>query len=444
MNLLIFLVSIFFSFIFYFFYLVSNNRSFLWYNFSSPVYFESLSWSLVIESVFFIVIGILFYLFFSDFSIKKDKDIELDSDDYLSDIFEQNSYISFHKVWKYLSIFFKKYLYYFWFIFLYLGVYFIYKSFELENFSYIVFFVNIIVLTLFFVSNKFFIFRDFIKINVILFSVFYLVFYLSNFFFKITVFPIIDILNSLFVLSSFLLVFYNDSKILNFKKLDNSLLIYFFVFIFTFFSFSVYSFLNEYIWNYNISSLLSVIWTLLSIFSYFLFTKIDFFKNNIVTLRIVSFVFAYISVLLAIYYILSFGFNILMFLILCYFIVFLFNTHNKFQNYISFFFSNLIIVFLIFYFYKQVFYIFDDGVIFLILSLLLSLEWIILTYFYDFKYKFDYYFFHLFSYGVNISSILFYLVVFKIDLFTLWIIFFIESFYIFLSYYRLKQIKNLK
>lgn len=447
MNFLMFLISVIFSFVFYFFYLISNNKNIFWYDFSSPAYFDSLSWNLVWESVLFIILGVVFYIYFSDFSIKNDeKLLEEDIDDILEwDIWNNiERYINKEKILNKLSIFFKNYLYYIWFIFLYFGIYLIYKSYSLDTFSYIILLLNIIILALFFITKKFFIFRDSIKINVILFSIYYLVFYINNFLNSITIFPLVDIINSFLLLFSFLLVFYNDSKILNYKKLDNSLLIYFFLYIFIFLWFTIWCFLNNFLYDFKISFILAIVATLLNISIYFWFLKIKFFKNNLVILRVVSFVFWYIVSIIWIIYFLRYGFNILLFISLIYFIVFNFIIHNKYENYISFFFSNSIIVFLIYFFYYKIFYTIDDGIIFLILSLVLSLEWIIITYFYDFKYNFDYYFFHLFSYATNFISIIFYLIVFKIDLFTLWIIFFIESFYIFLSYYRLKQIKNLK
>lgn len=445
MNLLIFLVSVFYYLIFFFFYLVSYNKNLFWYNFSWNVHFDSLSWNLIFEAIFFVILGTIFYLFFSDFSFKKSEKNDF------KEAFREwkiltkfDNYVDKVKIYNFLSVFFKNYLYYIWFVFIYLSIYFIYKSYSVESFSYIIFLLNLVVLVWFFISNKFFIFRDFIKINVILFSIYYFVFYLTSFFEHSILFPFIDIINSIFVLISFLLVFYNDSEILNYKKLDNSLLIYFFIFIFTFLSFSFYSILNTNLFEINTSFILSIISFILSVLVYFLFLKIKFFVNNKVILRIISFLFWYLSSIIMMIYFIKYSFNIVLFLIMIYFIIFNFNIHNKYENYISFFFSNLILVFLIYFSYHKLFYSFDDGIIFLILSLVLSLEGIVLTYFYDFKYDLDYYFFHIFSYLVNFISIVFYLIVFKIDLFTLWIIFFIESIYIFLSYYRLKKINNLK
>ena len=159
MNFLIFLVSVIFSLVFYFFYLVSNNKNIFWFDFSSPTYFFPLSWSLIYESILFVVLWVFFYLFFSDFSFKKkeNKDFleqDLDFEDLTKNNFFEK-YIDKKKLYKNTWLFFKNYLYYIGFIFIYLSIYFIYKSYTLDTFSYVILFLNIFVLLAFFISNKF-------------------------------------------------------------------------------------------------------------------------------------------------------------------------------------------------------------------------------------------------------------------------------------------------
>ncbi len=349
MNFLIFLISVIFSFVFYFFYLISNNKNIFWYDFSSPVYFDSLSWSLIWESILFIILGVVFYIYFSDFSITNDERWLGEENIIEGELWTNiEKYFNKEKISNNLSIFFKNYLYYIGFIFLYFGIYLIYKSYSLDTFSYIILILNTVILVLFFITKKFFIFRDSIKINVILFSIYYLVFYINNFLYSITLFSLVDIINSVLILFSFLLVFYNDSKILNYKKLDNSLLIYFFIFIFVFLWFSSWCFLDNYFYTFKLSFILAVVATLLNISIYLWFLKIKFFENNLVILRVISFIFWYIASVIWVIYFIKYGFNILLFLFLIYFIFFNFIIHNKYENYISFFFSNSIIVFLIY------------------------------------------------------------------------------------------------
>ena len=428
MNFLIFFISLIFSGIFYFFYSISNFWKFLGIDFSNSLYFESLSSNLIIESISFIIIWIIFYIYFTDFSfskkIEEEKQIKL-------------SKIDKNLILEKTKIFIKKYLYYFGFVFLYLGIYFIYKSFGNYDFSYLILLINFIFFSLFFINSRFSLFRDFIKINTILFSLYYLFYYSYLFFNQIHNFVLVDFINSLFLLSSFILILYNDKKLLNQKKFDEIIIAYFSLFLFVFFSFYIYVFDV-----FSLSYILFFVSFLLSALIYFFFTKISFLSQNISLLRWISFIFSYISIISAFYILIFLGFNFLVFLILCYLIYFNILVHRKFENYISFLFANIWVVFIIYYSYFKIFLDKDDWMVFLILSLVLSLEYIILTYFFEFKYKFDYYFLHIFSYVFNFFSIVFYLFYFKIDLFTIWIIFFIESFYIFLSYFKLRNLKE--
>jgi hypothetical protein len=446
MNLLIFLVSVIFYLIFYFFYIASNNKNIFGYDFSSDIYFSSLSWNLIVESILFIILWVSFYMYFSDFSFKKEVKPDLWDE---SIGVKENSSKSYSKyilckkvIVSFLLNFFREYLYYIWFIFFYLSIFIIFKSFDISSFSYVILFINILVLVAFFLTGKFFIFRDFIKVNTIIFSIYYVFVYLFNFTTQNLGFFVLDIINSIFILIFFILTFYNDKNILNKKQIDNSLLFYFFLYIFLFLSYIVWIFISKQYFNLNLLLIIFYSSLFLNILMYFYLSKVEFFKENKVFIRIISFLFWYIASIFAIIYSIKYSLDFKMGASLIYLIIFNFFVHKKFENYISFFTSNLLTSFIIYFLYYKMFYIEDNGLTFLILSLFLSLEAIILTYFYKFKYNFDYYFFHIYSYIINIISIIMYLILFKIDLFTLWIIFFIESIYIFLSYYRLKQIKN--
>jgi hypothetical protein len=220
------------------------------------------------------------------------------------------------------------------------------------------------------------------------------------------------------------------------------LLFYFFLYIFLLLSYIVWFFISKQYFNLHLLSIVFYSSLFLNVLMYFYLSKVDFFKENKVFIRIISFLFWYIASIILVVYYTFYGLDIKMLFLSVYLIVFNFSIHRKFENYISFFFSLFLVTFIIYFFYCKLFYIWDDGLVFLILSLFLSFKAIILTYFYKFKYSFDYYFFHIYSYIINIVSITIYLILFKIDLFTLGIILFVESIYIFLSYYRLKQIKN--
>lgn len=419
MNFLLFFVSVIFWIIFYIFHLANAWWSFLWIKFENNLFLESISWNILIESIVFFIVWFFFFIWFSSYEINKSKKI------YSFNILE---------IKKSINNFFKRYLYYFWFILSYSSIYFILKSFWFTDISIFILIVNLIVLFLFFLTNKFFLFRDYIKVNTILFSLYYLVYYIYYLIYWFLDIVFIDFINSSFILLFFILNFYNDRKLSLTNKSDKSLVFYFFSYVFI--SFTYY--LSTFIWN--ISFTIVVFWALLSIFIYNFVSKIDFFKNNIILLRIISFLFLYISIIIWVIYSIKNGLNLVFFIILVYSIVFNFKTHYSFQNYISFFFSLFIFSFLIYYFYFRYLYSFDDGFIFLVLSLWLSLEFVVLTYFYKLKYFYDNYFIHIFSYIINLVSLIYFFIKFEFDFFWMWIILLIESIFVFLSYYKLKKI----
>lgn len=417
MNFLLFFVSAIFSLIFYIFYLASVGWTFFWYIFESRLSLDLFSWNLLIETTVFLLIAIFLFLWFTSFEKKEKKESKLDL-----------SILS-----KWIEKFFKQYLYYIWFLLFYLSIYFILKSYNFDNFSVFILFVNIIIFVLFFSSKKFFVFRDFIKSNTILFSLYYIFFYLYSIFSNQKNFAFLDFINWFLIFSFFLLNFYNDRKILQADKSDKSLVFYFFIYNFLFLS---YYFINIF-WN----SLfwVVVVWAFLSLFIYFYIVKLPFFKNNIVLLRSVSFIFLYISTIFWVIYTIKNGVDLFVIMILLYSIIFNFKVHYRFENYISLLISLLSFVFLIYYFYFNYLSDFDDGFLFLVISLWISIEMVVLTYFYRFKYFFDNHFIHSVAYLINIISLIYYFVKFEFDFFIMWIILLFESIFVFLSFYKLRQ-----
>ena len=220
MAFLLWLVSFFFCFIFFsFFNLEKNEGSALWDDISLYK-FESLSWNLIVETLLFFTVWLFLFFYFFNSGIWK-SDFQKDWFWFNKDIFK-----------KWLSLFFKKYLYYIGFIFFYFWVYFIFESMEIGDFWHFIFFVNLLIGVLFFIIKKLFIFRDFIKINTILFSFYYIFSYIYFFFTGDEVFSWIDFLNSFLVLLFFIISIYFDKKILGKQFGDTALVSYFFVYSF--------------------------------------------------------------------------------------------------------------------------------------------------------------------------------------------------------------------
>jgi len=146
---------------------------------------------------------------------------------------------------KIFSSFFKKYLYYIWLSLFYVGLYLVIYNYWFTDFSYIIFFINIIVLVLFFIKHKLAIFRDFIKINIILFSIYYLFLFILFFINWNDFFNLYDLINGFTIFIFFLLSFYTDKKILKKEKSDKAVVFYFFLYTFLLFWF----YLNKLIWE---------------------------------------------------------------------------------------------------------------------------------------------------------------------------------------------------
>lgn len=316
MGFLFFIVSLIFSFVFYFFYISSNWKEFLFFKPSWDFFLSWLTNNLVIESIFFIIIWVLFFIYFSWISFKKKKTTKQHVEK------NNNKHYSLTKHFK---------------------------------------------------NNK----KTFIR----MFLVFFIVLSVSLF---------------------------------SYFYLTENYILYIFYFSF-----------------------------LLSFITYFYLTRFKYFLNHIIKLRIISIFFSYLSALFWIIFLLSFWSDIFIVIGLSFLWLFNLYIHNCFENYVSFFSWILVFNFLIYYLYYTLLSEIDDWIIFLTLSLFASLESIIITYFYKFKYKTDYKFFYIFSFFINISSLILYLILFKIDLFSLAIIFFVELIYIYLSYYKLKKISSI-
>jgi hypothetical protein len=122
---------------------------------------------------------------------------------------------------------------------------------------------------------------------------YYIVFYVISFISGNNNFILIDFFNSILVLISFLLIFYIDLKIKQNQYLDNIFLAYLSYFLIGFISYYIFIFLEI-----KASFILFFAFLFVNILYYFYFQKLEFFKKNILVLRIISIIFSYISILL--------------------------------------------------------------------------------------------------------------------------------------------------
>ncbi|PID86344.1 hypothetical protein CSB08_01115 [Candidatus Gracilibacteria bacterium] len=424
MKYLLLITSLIFSTIFFLFYNLSKKNNL---NFNELSFFSDLR----IEIILFFLIGIFFFVFFLNISfldtkkLKKSKSIKDFSIKYIYNFFVK---------------FFKDYLYYIGFISFYLSFYFIFKSSSYFSFEVLIFFISFIILLLFFITNKFLLFRDFIRINTILFSLYYLVFYILGFTSGNHIFTFLDFINQIFIIVFFILSIYNYKTILKKESSDSPLIAYFFVYIYGFFSFYTKDLLGN---NYLV---ISVIGFLLGIFIYYFLLKVSFFNKNKIILKYLSIIFIYVSIIFSSFYLVLVGINYFLLLILFYGIFFNFFIHKKYQNYLCFFFSIYSFIFIVYYlFFKYFPFLEFKANLFIILSYIISFSMIIFTYLYNIKYITDYFFIYIFTYLINIISVIYFFYITSFDFLTFGVILFLESLIFFLSYFKLRKesLKNL-
>ena len=136
--------------------------------------------------------------------------------------------------------------------------------------------------------------------------------------------------------------------------------------------------------------------------------------------------------------------NIFIFLILAYGVAFNFDVHKRFQNYVSLCFSFIWSFFLTYFLFFRYFYTWTHKeIVFVSIFLLIAFWVIVYTYMKPMKHIQDYYFFHIFSYLINIFWVISFFVLVDFHILYLWIILLLESIFIFMSYYKLNSLKTL-
>lgn len=475
MNYLLFFITSIFSFILFIFYKLNSWINIFSWNVVYNTDFSSLTWNILINSIIFFILAVFLFISFSTYNFKKEikQNFLDDNDEKKVDNIEKNK--QKNNIFKKINIknILTNYIYYIWLILFYISIYLILYSFWIKDFSYIILFFNFIIILFLFIFNKAEIFKDFTKINTILFSLYYILLYLYIFIVWENILNNIDLINTLFIFSFFIITFYWDYKkwnknilfteklnTLNNKKLytDNSLVLYFFIYSFIVFSFYFKVILSDYfnilIINYYI--IFIYISVFLNILIYFILQKINFFQNSRFILRALSFLFWYIAIIFSTIFLIkninieltTTFFSILNYFliigILIYLVIFNFKIHKFFQNYISLFFSLYWFIFLLnlILFKNSGIIIWNTVNLILILNLSISFFIIIYTYLYSQKFVFDYFFLHICAYLVNILWITYYLVFWNFEILNLWIILLLDSALIFLSYFKLKKIQK--
>lgn len=450
MRFLFFLVWIFYSFIFYFFYTFSLNKDIffndlvnqkniriMWldekiiFSWNNEIIIQSFFWNLLVEIIVFFIISVWLFVLFSHKDEKKIKNNSEKNPKKSQEIDNHNheKSVVYKKNFK---IILDKLSYYFWFILFYLSLYFITFKFEDFKFSYLIFFINIIIFLFFYFSNFSKISRDFLKVNSILFSLGYIFSYFYIIFSKQDIFIFMDFINSILIVFTFIFLIYYDKFIKKSSNFDNVIIIHFSLYLLSFLLFYFFKLdLSQNIFYY-----ITILFSLFGVIWFNILPNFDIFKSDRKVFKYIWINFTYLWIITWIWY-LFFEFSFIIFLTLFLQIFYNFFIHLKFSNYISYVFWNLISIFLPIYYILnfEILYYWDFK--FIIFLLVFSYILVILTYFLNAKLYLDYYITHFFSYILNISWIILFLFFIDFELFHIWIILFLESIYFFWSYYRL-------
>lgn len=443
MRYLFFFISFLYSFIFYLFYIFSQkkdiflnsvessykiiNLSFfdsIIFSNSDTIIIQSIFWNLIYEIIIFFIIGIFLFFYFSVFNDKEKEIIH-------EEVEKKQNHFNIVKILKNFS-------YYIWFLLFYSSLYLITTSFDFINFSTFIFIINILIYVIFFLSKFSRISKDFLRINSIIFSVFYIINYIYIIITDINYFHLVDFINSFLILLIFPTLLYYDKKIEKKDYFDNAILIHFSFYVFAVFLFYLYFYLlhqNLTFWISFISTFFWMIW-------FEILPKINFLKKDKITLRYIWISLTYIWIIFWITYLWFFDFSLIIFLILILQAIYNIFIHRKYVNYISLFLSIFLLIYLFYYFIIYFNVIDYKSMNFLILGLIISFLILIFTYIIKVKIFFSNYVIHFFSHLINIITIIIFFIFNNFELMNIWILLLLESIYFFLSYNKLNPVKK--
>lgn len=338
--------------------------------------------------------------------------------------------INFRDIFELIKRILSQYVYYIAGFFFYFSLYLLMRAmFGNIDISYIFFFFNMLVLGLYFFEDRLQPVQDFLRVNTIIISAYYIFFHLGYLFWMHGSGNIVDILN---VLGVFLIlyVFLSENKKSIFHESLASYGLIFSVLEITIVAkiFSLQS--GEFL-------------ALLSFFCaniFFVFTSNIAHSINIPKslVRIWWLVASFMSVSLFSYYVFQWApvWSFLSSIALWFLSWVLYRFHYSFQNYGSLFISSLACIFS---FIGWVLLLEND---FLLRSsyylFLVSIFFLVIRYGLKFKYFYDIYFLHSISLAVNILALIFYFAFWEVSLLSSAVFLFGESLYLFYSYYSLR------
>lgn len=414
MKFLLFLLGVIFFFIFFLFSKIGGIEGF----FISNIY---------IQAHIYIFISIFFIITLSLHNFLKDNKQEPEQQQ------EKEPLFSTQDIGVFIKRLFSQYIYYIALSLFYISVYFVLRSLY-GSLSVDIFFLalNTLVLFLYFIEHKFEVFQDFIRVNLILGSLYYIghhILYLAWFLGDISG---IDFVNMLSIFILFCIVFYTP----NTKKYKQIISHYFIAF--TFLEIGV---VLEYIFNTEI--LLFTITSWILGFLFLLFT--DFIRDYTTIkrsyIRQWGVIFLWLFTLMSLYFLSRetiVSFILILLLSGASYILYLF--HQRFQNYLALWFSSLALSGVLYGIYNFLMPTLSEKYYMYIIFFSMGIVFLWIDSYMPRKYVYDKYFYHVYSLLVNVLWVFCFF--FFTDFSILWVgvLLFVESIYLFISYFTLKKI----
>jgi len=409
---------------------VSILYSVIFYLFDSKVGWRDL----ILESFIFFIIGFLFFIYFQTAHLMPKKqeeqiEFELEEEEEVSFFEKIKEKFSEEQIQETIS----SLSYHIWLSTFYLALFFFSRHFWIE-FTYFLLFINSItfLISAIYINRKFS--YKILKINSNVLSIYYAFQYILVSTWADITFGIINYTSIFILFTSFIFLLYQSWKLEIDSKQDRVLSFYFIFFIYWTLIFIFYQFLP-------LQSLYLSI-TITSIFFYFILfdflSNIKLIKHYSIWFRILSILFLYFWML--IWNIALFSeFHLLLPFLLFLISIILYSIHFRFQNYLSFWLSFINLFTILFYFFAQKFDIY--GIEFLMFVLFLSFLLIIVSIFFNFRYKTDIIFMHIMAYIINLLAVWYFFFNNGFDFFDLWVILFINSIFFFLSYKRISRLE---
>lgn len=349
---------------------------------------------------------------------------------------KERSSIDLVQARKALFWFLKRNLYFIAFWLLYFGLYFILWPSLAYDFWYFILIVSMLILFAFFLSERFILFRDLIKINTLLFSLYYIFWYIYILITWDNYFSAIDLLNQILIVIFFILNIYYDTSLLQEKIYDAVLVWYAISYTFLFLVFyssqaNIWVLTGAiYIWFWASLLLRNIV-------------HLSFFRSNKAIIKVFSILMGYLSLLSVMLYFAIEDFQFIMWGIMTYLIFDTLITHIKYQNYLSFIIWCFGLLFFYFYFYFNILNNYEiGGYIFMTYSYFLYFFAILLWYIQRFPYSRDIIFLYTIFYLSSLLGIAYSLFTFSFELFDFWVMLLLQSILTFMVYYKINNSKH--